>query len=95
MEITFSAFLSLRAKLDGAGVPCRQARLEAPDGCTVGGLIAQVGLDDTDVEAVFVNGRVMPMDTPLTERDRVAFVPPGTPGPHRCLLGIARSVEQT
>jgi molybdopterin converting factor small subunit len=41
-----------------------------------------------DVEVVFVNGRVQPIDTVLRDQDRVAFVPHGTPGPYRVLLGF-------
>ena len=41
-----------------------------------------------DVEAVFVNGRVKPLSTVLSDQDRVAFVPHGTPGPYRVLLGF-------
>jgi len=89
VEITFSAFLLLREKLDEAGVACRQERMDVPEGCTADGLVRQIGLGGGDVEAVFVNGRVVPGETVLDDGDRVALVPPGTPGPHRYLMGIA------
>lgn len=51
-------------------------------------LIRQVQLEPDDVEVVFINGKVAPLDTILQDNDRVAFVPPGTPGPYRVLLGF-------
>lgn len=45
-------------------------------------------LTKEDVEVVFVNGRVQPLSTVLKDQDRVAFVPHGTPGPYRVLLGF-------
>jgi sulfur carrier protein ThiS len=51
-------------------------------------LLAQMDLSPGDVEAVFVNGLVRPVDTVLTDGDRVALVPPGSPGPYRLLLGM-------
>ena len=93
ITISFNAFLSLRSKLHQKGIPCPQAELALPIGTTVLGLTQNVGLDPDDVEAAFVNGRVMPKDTALKDGDRVALVPPGTPGPHRWLLGIAKSAR--
>ena len=51
-------------------------------------LIDQVGLLATDVEVVFINGKVRSLETKLNDSDRVAFVPHGTPGPYRVLLGF-------
>ena len=50
--------------------------------------MAMLGLERRDVEAVFVNGKVVPASSVLRDGDRVAFVPPGLPGPHRYLLGL-------
>lgn len=41
-----------------------------------------------DVEAVFINRFIRPLDTVLQEGDRVAFVPPGIPTIHRFNLGF-------
>lgn len=87
--ISFNAFLSLRSKLEQNGTPFPQSELAVDDGTTVLDLARRVGLDPADVEAAFVNGRVMPKHTVLKDGDRVALVPPGTPGPHRYLLGIS------
>ena len=44
-----------------------------------------------DIEGVFVNHRVVSMDSILRNNNRVAFFPPGTPGPYRVLLGMGQS----
>ena len=88
--ITFSAFSFLRPKLAGRGVCCSGATLEMPEGITVGELAARLGLEEGDVEAAFINGRITSVDSALHDGDRVALVPPGTPGPYRVLLGIAK-----
>jgi len=51
-------------------------------------LIRQIQLQPDDVEVVFINGKVAAFDTILQDNDRVALVPPGTPGPYRVLLGF-------
>ncbi|WP_457553947.1 MoaD/ThiS family protein [Desulfobacula sp.] len=51
-------------------------------------LIRQVQLDPEDVEVVFINGKVASFDRIIQDNDRVALVPPGTPGPYRVLLGF-------
>ncbi|HOV79763.1 MAG TPA: MoaD/ThiS family protein [Bacillota bacterium] len=42
------------------------------------------------IEIVFVNGRARTLEQTVKPGDRVAFVPPGTPGPYRVLLGFVR-----
>lgn len=42
------------------------------------------------VEIVFVNGKANTLDCLIKPGDRVAFVPPGTPGPYRVLLGFMK-----
>ena len=40
------------------------------------------------IEGVFVNHTVRGLDHTVMPGDRIAFVPPGTPGPHRYTLGL-------
>ena len=40
------------------------------------------------IEAVFINGRARQLDTLCLPGDQLAFIPHGTPGPYRVLLGI-------
>lgn len=47
------------------------------------------------IEIVFVNGKVQALNYPVKPGDRVAFVPPGTPGPYRVLLGFMNKNSQS
>ncbi|MCF8087177.1 MAG: MoaD/ThiS family protein [Desulfotignum sp.] len=86
--ITFNAFSFLQKKLKEKKLPYAEVSLSIPEGITANDLIRQMQLTQKDVEVVFVNGRVQPFDTILNHQDRVAFVPHGTPGPYRVLLGF-------
>jgi hypothetical protein len=50
-----------------------------------------MGLEPSSIEAVFINHKVQPKNTLLKEGDRVALLPPGTPGSYRLILGIKES----
>ena len=41
-----------------------------------------------DIEVIFVNGFVQQVDYIINPGDRVAFLPPGCPGPYRIALGF-------
>lgn len=86
--ITFNAFSFLQKKLAQKNLPCTNVSLSISDGTTAEMLMDQMHLTRDDVEVVFVNGRVQPLSTVLRDQDRVAFVPHGTPGPYRVLLGF-------
>jgi len=75
--IKFSAFSFLKKQLNDKGIDCSTSLLEITEGMTLFELLDQVGLEDREVEAVFVNHRIMPKDTMLNDGDKVAFVPPG------------------
>jgi hypothetical protein len=63
--------------------------IHVPDEGTTGRLVA-IGFDLAPelIEGVFVNRTVCPLDHPVLPGDRIAFVPYGTPGPHRFYLGL-------
>jgi molybdopterin converting factor small subunit len=86
--ITFNAFSFLQKKLKEKNLPFANAPVSIASGTTAGELISQMQLARNDVEVVFINGRVQSLDTVLEDQDRVAFVPHGTPGPYRVLLGF-------
>jgi molybdopterin converting factor small subunit len=44
-----------------------------------------------EIEGVFVNHIVHDIDHVVRSGDRIAFVPPGTPGPHRVFLGLRKA----
>ena len=74
--------------------PFSNVKMTIDEGTTAKDVIRLVGLEASQVEVVFINGKVSPQDTVLTENDRVALVPPGTPGPYRVLLGFKNKANQ-
>ncbi|KUJ95788.1 MAG: ThiamineS protein [Desulfonauticus sp. 38_4375] len=88
MKITFNAFGFLLFKLRENNIPCQNAILELKEEATPKDILELLGIKEEEVEGVFVNGKIKSFDTKLKDGDRVALVPPGTPGPYRHLLGI-------
>ena len=88
ITITFNAFSFLQKRFKEQKLPYTNAALRFPEGTTPAGLIQRFNLKPREVEAVFVNGKVAPLQTKLEDQDRVALVPPGTPGPYRLILGM-------
>lgn len=88
-SITFNAFSFLQKKLQKNHHAYSNVTLPiVPSTTTPNDLLHQFNLSRDDVEVVFINGKVAPFKTPLQDGDRVAFVPPGTPGPYRVHLGF-------
>lgn len=86
--IIFNAFSFLQKKCRQNQIEYMDAKIEIPDGIPVKELIHRFKFEDNDVEAVFINGKVVLKNTIIQDQDRVAFIPPGTPGPYRVLLGF-------
>lgn len=57
-------------------------------------LLENLNLLEDSVEAIFINGSVEPLTHPIKPGDRIALLPPGTPGPYRVMLGIAGSKDR-
>lgn len=94
-SVSVNAFSFLQKKLAAKGQGCSNIQVPLhPDMCVID-IVTSLGLDISDVEGAFVNGLVQPFDTVLHDGDRVALVPPGTPGPYRYLLGIRGEQEDT
>ncbi|MBT3388245.1 MAG: thiamine biosynthesis protein ThiS [Desulfobacula sp.] len=87
-KITFNAFSFLGQKLKEKGIPCSNELMTVESGTKARELISMLGLSPDEVEVVFINGRVGSRDAVLKDKDRVALIPPGTPGPYRVLLGF-------
>ncbi len=51
-------------------------------------LSQQLGIQREDIEVIFVNGFVHEVEYLIQPGDRVAFLPPGCPGPYRIALGF-------
>jgi len=45
-----------------------------------------LGIERKDIEVIFVNGFVQELDYTINPGDRIAFLPPGCPGPYRIAL---------
>lgn len=90
MHIILNAFSFLREKLTQKGFDYLNAPLEIPEPMNVQMMIDWMGLEQSSVEAVFINHKVMPKETLLHEGDRIALVPPGTPGSYRLMLGMKK-----
>ncbi|WP_263833769.1 MoaD/ThiS family protein [Sulfurospirillum oryzae] len=88
MHIILNAFSFLREKLKVQGIAHIEAPYEVVQGMRVKELIDSLGFQNNEVEAVFVNHTVVPKETILQEGDRVALLPPGTPGSYRLLSGL-------
>lgn len=59
--------------------------------CTALELAQKIDLPLDKIEAVFINGIASPVtEGKVKPGDRVAFIPPGTPGPYRALLGMVK-----
>jgi len=92
--ITFNAFSFLRKKLKEQNIPYVEAPMEFPNGFTPQNIIEHFGFEDDEVEAVFINRKVQSKDTVLKDGDRMALLPPGTPGSYRLILGIKKAKEE-
>ncbi len=88
MTITLNAFSFARETLRERNIPCINAPHVLDDGLSAQELIDRLGFAAGEIEGVFVNGRIVPKSTRLHDGDRVALLPPGTPGSYRLILGI-------
>jgi len=60
-----------------------------------GGAGKEVGFTLNKIEGVFINGMAQSLDRGVVRPgDRVAFIPPGTPGPYRVILGIVKGSDK-
>jgi sulfur carrier protein ThiS len=91
ITITFNAFSFLQKKLKEKNIEFSNVKLKIPEGITARDLIKILTLDMSDVEAVFVNGKVVLFDTVIQDNDRLAFIPYGMPGPYRVFLGFLKN----
>nr|WP_320013375.1 MoaD/ThiS family protein [uncultured Desulfobacter sp.] len=90
-SVLFNAFSFLQKKLKAQNIPYVDAVLDLNDGQCVQDILDSLGIEPKDIEGVFVNGKIAPLDTLLHDGDRIAALPPGTPGPYRLLLGLVSS----
>jgi hypothetical protein len=92
LEKTCPATVLLFGKLHtlcmGRGLPAT-IELELPEeGKSAEEILEGLCLPAGEVEGVFINHKVHSLDHLVLPGDRIAFVPRGTPGPHRYTLGL-------
>lgn len=51
-------------------------------------LAERLEIPPEEIEVIFVNGFVQALDYTIHPGDRIAFLPPGCPGPYRIALGF-------
>jgi hypothetical protein len=87
-SVTVRIFGSLRQLRTGQGLP-HTLDVDVPrGGVAARDLAVSLGLPPEKIEGVFVNHGLHGIGVRVSPGDRVAFVPYGTPGPHRVLLGL-------
>ncbi len=86
--ITFNAFSFLQKKLKKNHMKYSNVTMIVDKGTSAVDLLKKIKLKPEDIEVVFINGKVASLDTVINDDDRVALIPPGTPGPYRVLLGF-------
>jgi hypothetical protein len=69
--------------------------IDLPAGGMTGRALAQcLKLPLDEIEGVFCNGHVYGLSRVILPGDRVGFVPHGTPGPHRFMLGLYQAGKE-
>ena len=87
-------FGSLRPLRTERGLPCTLTVEVPPGGIAARDLAVSLELPPEKIEGVFVNHVVHGIGVHVSPGDRVAFVPYGTPGPHRVFLGLYAAGEE-
>ncbi|HUW64128.1 MAG TPA: MoaD/ThiS family protein [Spirochaetia bacterium] len=64
--------------------------LDLNEEISAGNLAEKLDIPVNRIEIVFINGIARGLDCKIRPGDRVAFVPPGTPGPYRVILGFVQ-----
>lgn len=77
------------------GLPVMVEMDVRPEGKTARDIALELELPLDQIEAVFCNHLTHPLDHIIHPGDRIAFVPHGTPGPHRFCLGIKQAGDRS
>jgi len=86
-KVEVRGFSFIKELLDKRGLPF-PFFVDITGECTAGELAEKLNIPRDLIEAVFINGVVQRLSGTVKPGDRVAFIPPGTPGPYRVILGI-------
>jgi len=88
--VNIRMFGFLRSFMKERGMPDHFDETVPPEGKSGLEVAAELGLPADMIEVVFRNGLIQQLDAKIYPGDRVAFVPSGTPGPYRVLLGMVK-----
>lgn len=88
--VNIRLFGFLRSFMKERGLPDRFEETVPPEGKSGLEVAGELGLPAEKIEAVFINGLIKQLNAKIYPGDRVAFVPSGTPGPYRVLLGMVK-----
>lgn len=86
--VTVRLFGSLHTHRRARGLDTTVTVIVPPDGVSSRELAQRLELPLEQIEGVFCNGHVYGLSRVVRPGDRVGFVPHGTPGPHRFMLGL-------
>lgn len=70
------------------GLPAHEVLAVPAAGVVASELAGRLELPLESIEGVFCNHHVRSLDVVIRPGDEIAFVPKGTPGPHRYFLGL-------
>lgn len=77
ITINFNAFSFLKNRCKEKNIECPNKKMQIEDDMNILSFIKSLGFSENDIEGVFVNHKIVPLDTVLKDGDRVALVPPG------------------
>lgn len=93
--VTVRMFGLLHSARSAAGLPSLVEVAVPAHGSTAREIAIDLDLDLDIIEGVFVNRTVYDIGHVVHPGDRIAFVPQGTPGPHRVYLGLYRAGQES
>lgn len=73
------------------GLPIESIQEIPAEGISAADLAVRMGLPVDTIEGVFCNHTIRGLAHIIRAGDEIAFVPYGTPGPHRYMLGLYRA----
>ncbi len=90
ITIQFNAFSFLKNECKQKGIACPNKNMQIDEGINLRQFIKTLGFKEDEIEGIFLNHKLVPFDTILKDRDRVALVPPGgIPNHVRAYVGNA------
>lgn len=88
---TVRVFGMLREFQRGRGIVAETLEEIPSDGISAAELADRMGLPVDSIEGAFCNHSIYGLTHVVRPGDQVAFVPYGTPGPHRYFLGLYKA----